>query len=437
MAGKKKAKRREYGSGSLYQRCSARAGCPPMVDGPINPKTGKPKPVRPEHACKGKWTASIEVGDTSRATRRRVTVTSKERTVASERLKTKLREIAAEGVTDADSRTTVKAWSEAWLDVVVHNLRPKSFATDRSAVKKWIVPTIGYKRLDQLTPADIRAVGQAQRDAGRSSSTAHRTHTTLGTMLKAAILEGHHVPRRVLDVAPPEIAPNDRTSMTSLEALAMLQVASFLPHGSRWAMAFLHGMRQAECLGLTWDSVDLDKGLVTVEWQLQPLPYKDRKNKALGFRIPDKLRVRHLTGAFHLTAPKTKKSFRVVPLVPAMREALEQWKEVAPASPHGLVWPDLDGSPTDDRYDREEWYAMQGAACVGHPDGERPYYVHEARHTTATRLLEEGVDPHTVTAIMGHSSILTTRGYQHPDQRPALAALVAVAGRLELGTGTK
>lgn len=88
-------------------------------------------------------------------------------------------------------------------------------------------------------------------------------------MLRAAIIEGHRVPRRVFDVKAPAVAANDRSSMSTPEAVAMLNVASFLPHGSRWAMAFLHGMRQGECLGLTWDCVDLEAGLVTVEWELQ------------------------------------------------------------------------------------------------------------------------------------------------------------------------
>ena len=121
----------------------------------------------------------------------------------------------------------------------------------------------------------------------------------------------------------------------------------------------------------------------------------------------------------------------MVPLVPAMREALTDWREIAPPNPWGLVWPTAAGRPANEKHDREEWHALQGTAGVGHPGG-RHYLPHEARHTTATQLLEAGVDPHQITALMGHSSILTTRGYQHPGQRTSLAALEAVAGALEL-----
>ncbi|GAA1138795.1 tyrosine-type recombinase/integrase [Nocardioides aquiterrae] len=394
-------KRRQYGTGSVYQRGD------------------------------GRWAGVIEAGYTARGTRRRVTVTGKTEAEAKAKLKERQRQIAAEGPPAASSRTSVKAWSDTWLEMTQRTLRPKPWATDRSAVRQWIVPTIGHKHLEQLTPADVRAVAEAQRKAGRSTSTALRTHTTLTAMLRAAITEGHQVPRRVLDVKAPTKAVSDRTAMSIPEALAMLQVASFLPHGSRWAMAFLHGMRQGECLGLTWDCVDLDAGLVTVEWELQALPYVEPRHPASGFRIPDGLAHRHLIDGFHLLPPKSKAGFRMVPLVPAMREALADWKEIAPKNPWGLVWPTVDGRPANEKQDREEWHALQGTAGVGHPGG-RYYHPHEARHTTATQLLEAGVDPHQITALIGHSSILTTRLYQHPGQRASLEAMQAVAGVLEL-----
>lgn len=396
------ARRRQHGSGSIYQRAD------------------------------GRWIGSIEAGFTASGARRRVSVTAATKAEVKRKLVARQNQIAAEGLPTAVSvRATVKTWSDEWLAMKQQHLRPRPWATTQSAVRRWVVPTIGHKRLEQLSPADVRAVAQAQRAAGRSSSTALRTHVVLTAMLRDAIAEGHQVPRRVLDVRAPAKAVSDRTSMSIPEALAMLQVASFLPHGSRWAMAFLHGMRQGECLGLTWDCVDLDAGLVTVRWELQALPYVEPRNPGSGFRIPEGLDVRHLVDGYHLLPPKTRAGFRMVPLVPAMREALADWREVAPENPWGLVWPTAEGRPANEKHDREEWHALQCTAEVGHPAG-RWYHPHEARHTTATQLLEAGVDPHQITALMGHSSILTTRGYQHPGARPALAALEAVAGALEL-----
>lgn len=110
----------------------------------------------------------------------RVTVTATTEAAAKTKLKERQRQIAAEGAqTTVSSRTTVKAWSETWPAMTQRTLRPKPWATDASAVRKWIISTIGHRRLEQLAPADIRAVAEAQRAAGLSTSTAHRTHTTV------------------------------------------------------------------------------------------------------------------------------------------------------------------------------------------------------------------------------------------------------------------
>ena len=100
-------------------------------------------------------------------------------------------------------------------------------------MKLWIIPTIGHKQLGQLSPAAARAVASAQRAAGRTSTTALRTHSVLSRLLMAAMQEGHTVPPRVLAVKPPAISANDREALSTPEALAVLQVAAGLPHGSR------------------------------------------------------------------------------------------------------------------------------------------------------------------------------------------------------------
>ena len=95
-----------------------------------------------------------------------------------------------------------------------------------------------------------------------------------------------------------------------------------------------------------------------------------------------------------------------------------------------VVAADDAGQPRKAADDRETWVALQAVAGVAHPAG-RPYVLHEARHATATLLLELGVDRDVVEAILGHSKLV--EAYDHADRLPAARkALESLAERLAL-----
>lgn len=410
-------KRRQYKTGSVFQAHSAAAGCPPLN------KDG----TRPKHRCKGRWVATFEAGSTRTGGRRRKTVTGK--TEAEVKDKLDARQRALNRGEDISNRTTVKTWVATWLEMTERTVRPNTHTSDRSATA-WIVETIGHRRIEQLTPADVRSVSTAITKAGLSTSTAHRYHGTLARILKAANEEGLPVPPRVLTVAGPTAAVNDRQALPTDAALGVLKAATDLPHASRWVAAFLQGIRQGEALGLLWENVRDDHYIVS--WQLQPLPYKTPRDRTSGFRVPDGYEATQLVGQLHLVRPKSKAGWRVIPLLPVMANALAAWQAVSPESPHGLVWPAANGNPAGEVDDREEFYALQEAARVGHPAG-RYYKLHEARNTTATLLLEMGVPESVRIAIMGHSTIASTKAYEYVDTAEMRRALEKVAGVLKLG----
>lgn len=397
--------RRQYGTGSLYERKD------------------------------GRWIGRLQVGWTERGTKRVVSVSAATKVLCKRRLDSKRLDLANGIDAPGDVRLTVKAWAATWLEAHERKASPKYYGTDASIVKVWIIPTIGHRRLDQLTPGDVRAVTNAVRAAGRSTTTAAYAQGCLERMLRAAIIEGAHVAPRLLMLDSPGKAVSDRGAIPLPDARALLAAATTAPDGtprldaSRWVAALLQGMRQGECLGLTWPAVDFEAGTIDVSWQLQALPYRDRK--AQTFRVPDGFEVRRLSGALHLKRPKSKDGFRIIPLVPWMADALLAWREVAPPSPHGLVWPRADGRARDQMADRAEWYALNAQAGTKHPSG-RPWLIHEERHTTATLLMAAKVDPEIIKAILGHSSIVTSMGYVHLALGQKSEALDSVAARLGL-----
>lgn len=387
-------------------------------------------------AARDRWVGSIEAGWTAKGTRRRKRVVGKTEAIVRRKIRAAMQDATTAQSPTVGGKPTVRTWAEKWLTNTQTEVRPKTWTNNRSQTNRWIVPTIGHKRLDLLTPADIRAVQRAVLGAGREPSTAVRVRAVLNTMLRAGVLEGYRIPEYVFLVEQPSIGETDRDAIPLADALAILDVASRRPDASRWAAALLQGMRPGECLGLTWANVDLAGRTVDVSWQMQALPYNVPRDRSSGFRVKPGYVARQLGGAWHLVRPKTESGRRVIPLVPWMVSALEAWRQIAPESPHGLVWPAADGRWRDPGDDRDDFREITAAAAVQRvrDDGTtRPYVLYECRHTTATLLKEADVDDETIVAIMGHASILSTKAYLHTSSTRTRAALTAMADRLGLG----
>lgn len=389
------AKRRPHGAGSVFQRASD-----------------------------GLWVARIEAGFDQYGNRKRPQRTAKTKTEA-QRLLRELQRKAATGDLPgegAGGRVTVKAWADAWLPMHERDVRPNVYVTDAGVVRRWIVPTLGTRRLEDLNPGDLRRLHAAVTGAGRSSSTALNVHRVLMKMLKDARLEGHSIPARVADVRAPRPAASDRSSIPVPDLLAILRVIGERDDASRWLFRITYPLRQGEALGLTWDALDFDAGRVTIAWQLDQYP--------AGVKPPSWLRSRHLVDSMWLVEPKTKTRNATLPLLPLVGASLKAWREIAPANDYGLVWVDAKGLPIRDHVDRREWQAIQKAAGVQHPDG-RPWHLHETRHAAASLLIKQGVDRNAVAALLGQSALVET--YVHVDDESLNRALGAWAAVLELG----
>jgi hypothetical protein len=417
-----------YGDGSVYQRHLPT--CPPKN------KDG----TRPAHKCAGRWVAALETGVTERGSRRRITITGRSRSEVTRKRNRRRAELErAEGTATAPdaTRKTVHSWGDDWLKLRVQQVKPSTYNTSRSAVRNYIDPAIGRKRLVDLAARDIRTIETKARQRGGESNV-KAIRTALMTMLHDAVAEGYAVPTSLFDASKtrrPPVRPK-REALPLPQAVAVLAEAANDPHYARWVAGFYQGTRQGETLGFTWDEgVDMDRGLVTLMWQLQPLPYLDKRDRTAGFRVPLGFEARRLEGRFHLVRPKTAAGWRVTPMTEDFHAALTAWREVWPENEHGLIWARTNGWPIDKAADAEAFRALQVAANVHKPDGSL-YTGHEMRNTCATILTVSGVDPATITAILGHSSWSTSLGYvtsQLDHMRAALKNVNAAYAPKEIG----
>jgi integrase len=394
-------KRRQYGSGSVHER-----------------KTD------------GRWIGTIEAGWTANGTRRRVAVSASTEKACRDKLKAKNEEIIRDGVPIASVRTTVKTWAEDWLKTTQNDIRPKSWNANRSAVRQWIVPTIGHVKVSALTSHDIERFKLAMIDGGLAPSSMSRNHNVLNKMLKDALIAGFRIHPGVTMVKKIPAGKTPRTAIPLPLALELLPFIEREPDPSRWVSIMLNGLRQGERLGLTWDHVDFDKKIIVVRQQLQELSYRDNKNKHLGFRVPVGYSAVQLVDRWHLVPVKTESGERIVPMTKWMEASLRlQYKRTA-SSRFGLVWCRGDGMPIDPKDDRDGWRDLQRRSGIAAKAG-RTFDVQEGRHTTITFLKEMGYEDHVIEAIVGHSKLV--QSYVHADVTPDVRrAIDSMEDRLQL-----
>jgi hypothetical protein len=409
--------RRQWGTGSVHP--AHKPGCPHHARKDVAKCW--------ENGCRMR--GSIDAGYTRSGGRRRPVVTGRTEAEVKRKLRDKVRALEA-GSARSSAPATVKSWSDVWLPLVKARRRPSSYIASRTAVRNWIVPTIGHMRLADLTPVDIRAVDTAV-TAVNSTTTALRYRSTLMKMLKDAVREGHTVPDRVFHVDPPVVAVTDREAMPTEDAIKMLAAATTLPHGSTWAAAFLQGLRPAERRGLTWDAVGEDT--FTVSWQLQSLPYNVRRDRSSGFRIPDGFEHRQVSGALHLVRPKTKAGC-----------ACTRWCR-------GCVTPSTTGVAIADPPTRRAGWcgrwppttkptSPNGSGCK---TPERPAPVGpvlpppRSRHTTATPAARARRSRVGAGGDHGPQHHRLHRAYEHVDDPQVRQALMGMAGRLQLTPPTR
>ena len=285
-------------------------------------------------------------------------------------------------------KMTVGEWLDIWAADYLGHVKPTTAVIYRGNIKNHIKPLLGAVRLDQLHPRTVQ--GFINRLEGLSARSVHLVHEVLHHALKKAV-ELEYIPKNpAASCTLPRIEREEIKPLDDGQAAALLAAAKDGELEHFITVAMFTGMRLSELLGLTWDSVDMEQGTITIDKQIARLGHRE----AGLFTSPKSGKARTLTPAPSVMLElKAQRRFQLG----AQLQAGPLWD-----NPHGLVFTDNTGRPLCQQYIYKRFKALLSAAGL---EGVR---LHDLRHTYAVNAIRAGDDIKTIQGNLGHATAAFT-----------------------------
>jgi integrase len=268
----------------------------------------------------------------------------------------------------------------------------KSWKDDRNKLKNELIPLWGKLQLSAITPRDIQNhINNVKRRASAVSGNRH--YVLICRMFNLAI-KWSMVEKNPCKLVEKffENCSRDR----HLDDQELLRLHSALEKCEKKSsvnaikLLLYTGMRKSECLGLTWEHVDLEKGTAYL--------------------------------------PETKNgTSRTVLLNDRAKAVLEDMKQYK--SDHTKhVFPGRDGTARLTEVRKTFLRALKEAKIDN-------FHLHDLRHTFASILVNQGVPLYEVQRLLGHSDITLTQRYSHLADAQLRKATANVSERIDKVTG--
>src|ERR671939_1221416 len=222
------------------------------------------------------------------------------------------------GLLPPPTRLTFAELGEIWLEgfealVAAGERGERTLENYRYHLDKHLLPAFGRKRLPEITTDDIAQLIARLRTRGLAAKTINGALVPLGRILQHALRRGHITDnplRRLEQHERPRTHRRQQRVLDHHEITRLLDAA--LPRYRTFlATALYTGMRLSELLGLTWNDIDLDHGLIHVRHQL---------SRARAGKPARRVRL------------KTQAATREVPLLPQLGALLKRHKMASPYS---------------------------------------------------------------------------------------------------------
>lgn len=365
----------------------------------------------------GRWRGALVVAAED-GTRRRVVVSGRTEDEARDRLDDVRRRARRDPGQTAKPSNTVEAFLTGWLERNRRQVRPSTWLSRKGHIGNHIIPALGRKRLDRLTPADVEGMTADLVKQGLSPRTAGHVRVTLRTALRDAQRDGQAHQNAAALARAPRVEHVEMNVLDAEQTRLLLMTTREDRWGPLWALLAGSGMRIGEAMALTWDDLDFNSGSVAI-------------SKSWAKVAPK---------TWALSEPKTARSRRTIPIPATVMRALRELydRQEAERELAGDAWQrNPEGQPLFvDQYGRRPGVSHFSLALhkALRAAGLPRVRVHDLRHSYASTLLAQGIPLLTVSRMLGHSTItITANTYSHVSdglQRDAADALeVALAGR--------
>lgn len=285
------------------------------------------------------------------------------------------------------SEMELSGYLDTWLERKREGVRESTADKYRWAVDK-IKEHLGEIPMDKITPFHIQETYRKLHDDLKQNSIVIVANVIEMAMKKAT-------KEKLLKENPCEHTEKPTRERKEMNYLNKEEVQRFLaevegewPHECLYTLAIATGMRRSELMGLRWSDIDLDEGKIKVVRQL-------RMGEGWTFEFGElktDSSIREI--AINEDTIKVLKKHRQEQLQRKLRA--KEWEY------DNLVLTDKDGIHL-----KPSFWKKHIRRTLDRADCKR-VTLHELRHTCATILLSEGVQPKIVQEILGHASISTT-----------------------------
>lgn len=309
------------------------------------------------------------------------------------------------GTYQAPDKTTLATWLNEWLNTFCKNkVKPLTYQAYAGLIKNHIIPAIGNMKLQEVTGIHVQRLYNQMADNGFSP----KTIRNVGIVLHKAFDVARKQPNAPISVNPCDSAETPKIKRLEISPLSEKDIPQFLsaidssPLRNAYALCLFAGLREGECLGLSWKQIDFRQAKITISQQLQ-----QNKTNGCTYYISD--------------TTKNGKSRTIKPPAIAFEYLMaERQKQTQNMRQAGPLWDNPDDLVFTNELGKHRSFASfyknfkKIAASIGRPDA-RP---HDLRHTAATVAIASGADIKSVQELMGHAtSSFTLDVYAHTSDR--------------------